>query len=347
MEFVSNATPSSPQQEEGQLRPSLHGLPSLRNEDIYSDSYGEDQIIRTDKKWSSVEVRSELSATPCQRSLHSGTVWEDNLIIFGGYDGMQRVNDLHVFNFSEKTWRCIHPNISDTHAPSPRDRHIAVVWNKELYVFGGFDGQNRVNDMYACDLSDFPSLQWRAVPAVSGDPPSPRHSHSAVVYQNNMYIFGGYDGTYKRDLHRYDFQRGQWTMVQAYGDVPRARYRGTCSVYRNLMILHGGHDGSRHLGDTCSFNFETSTWHTVATAGAEPAPRDSHVSGAFNVLLIPTTDYLPTYLPTFLLLSLLSSLFFSNALLTICYLLSLQWCTRIRFTSSVEALETPWATSTS
>lgn len=24
--------------------------------------------------------------------------------------------------------------------------------------------------------------------------PSPRHSHNAVVYQDSMYVFGGYDG---------------------------------------------------------------------------------------------------------------------------------------------------------
>lgn len=29
--------------------------------------------------------------------------------------------------------------------PSPRDRHIAVVYDNSLYIFGGFDGEARVN----------------------------------------------------------------------------------------------------------------------------------------------------------------------------------------------------------
>ena len=32
-------------------------------------------------------------------------------------------------------------------------------------------------------------------------PPTARHSHSAVVFEDSMYIFGGYDGHYKNDFH--------------------------------------------------------------------------------------------------------------------------------------------------
>ena len=32
--------------------------------------------------------------------------------------------------------------------PTPRDRHIAVVHNRSIFIFGGYDGFNRVNDFY-------------------------------------------------------------------------------------------------------------------------------------------------------------------------------------------------------
>jgi hypothetical protein len=112
---------------------------------------------------------------PCQRSLHAGSIWKDNLIIFGGYDGHQRINDLYSYSFKTHQWRLLrdhHPNnieihhhhhhnhdytnndnyntignnsINSSRAPSPRDRHIAVVYGNGLYIFGGFDGQSRVN----------------------------------------------------------------------------------------------------------------------------------------------------------------------------------------------------------
>lgn len=52
------------------------------------------------RRWQRVEVKSDSFTVPCQRSLHSGTIWRDNMIIFGGYDGHQRVNDLHFYNFT-------------------------------------------------------------------------------------------------------------------------------------------------------------------------------------------------------------------------------------------------------
>jgi leucine-zipper-like transcriptional regulator 1 len=89
---------------------------------------------------------------------------------------------------------------------------------------------------------------------------------------------GGYDGSYKSDLHEFDFTSSRWNAVPAAGRRPRARYRGTCVVYKNWMILNGGHDGSRHLSDTFLFDFATKTWSSVITEGPPPIPRDSHVS---------------------------------------------------------------------
>lgn len=90
--------------------------------------------------WEVVEA-TDASTIPCQRSLHAGAVWKDYFIIFGGYDGLNRVNDLHAFHFPTNTWS---PLLAEN-APTPRDRHIAVVYENSLYIFGGFDGHTRVN----------------------------------------------------------------------------------------------------------------------------------------------------------------------------------------------------------
>jgi hypothetical protein len=90
--------------------------------------------------WEVIEPR-EGSAVPCQRSLHAGAVWKDYFVVFGGYDGLHRVNDLYSFHFRTGVWKLL----SNTDAPSPRDRHVAVVHENNLYIFGGFDGLARVN----------------------------------------------------------------------------------------------------------------------------------------------------------------------------------------------------------
>jgi hypothetical protein len=115
-------------------------------------------------------------------------------------------------------------------------------------------------------------------------PPSPRHSHAAVVYKNFMYIFGGYDGSYRSDFHEFDLDQWIWRPVISVGGgrSPRARYRSTACVRRDTMILFGGHDGTRHLADVHLFDFVNMTWSLLVAAGVPPMPRDSHVSVTYR-----------------------------------------------------------------
>ena len=91
--------------------------------------------------WSEIIPRVG-STVPCPRSMHAGAVWRSNLYIFGGYDGRQRSNDLHVYNFPTNCWT---HHIVEGVVPSRRDRHSAVVYMNSLVIFGGYDGMTRVN----------------------------------------------------------------------------------------------------------------------------------------------------------------------------------------------------------
>lgn len=72
-----------------------------------------------------------------------------------------------------------------------------------MLVFGGFVHGERTNSLYKCNLT---TMQWE-IPHFSGTPPVGRSGHSAVVYNNAMYIFGGVEestealnDTWKLDL---------------------------------------------------------------------------------------------------------------------------------------------------
>lgn len=247
------------------------------------------------------------SSSPTARSLHASAVWRDQMFIFGGYDGTSRRNDFYSFHFKHRMWTRIDervghaPSQGDSNAtenandaqhlfpnvningqvggqpPSPRDRHSAVVYGNGFYVFGGFDGHARVNDLYKYDIDE--NVWSRIIPSsLSTGIPTPRHSHSAVVYQNAMYIFGGYDGSYSCNVYKYDFLNNVWTSVNTVGRIPRARYRASCVVYNDTMIIHGGHDGTRHLSDTHVLDMNTKCWTSLANVrGTTPFPRDSQV----------------------------------------------------------------------
>lgn len=226
--------------------------------------------------WSEVDVSQDGQSTPpSPRSLHAAAVLNGVLYVFGGYDGTQRVNTFHAFSFAEKRWSPVLPSAHSGPAPTPRDRHVSFSFGNSFYVHGGFDGRSRVSDMYGFDFS---TMSWREINTTSGRVPSARHSHSAVVYGQSVYIAFGYDGSYKSDIHEYDFAQSRWNAVPAAGRRPRARYRATAVVHKKYMIVYGGHDGVRHLSDTNVFDLETKTWSNLMTQGPAPVPRDSHVS---------------------------------------------------------------------
>jgi hypothetical protein len=143
--------------------------------------------------WSEVETNG--GTAPAPRSLHTAAILNGVMYVFGGYDGNTRVNSFHAYSFAEKRWSPVLPSTSVGGTPSPRDRHIAFAFGNSVYIHGGFDGISRVSDFWGFDLS---SMTWREVEVLGGRPPSPRHSHSSIVWRDCFYCWGGYDGSYSK-----------------------------------------------------------------------------------------------------------------------------------------------------
>ena len=239
-------------------------------------------------QWKYVVSKSGTESVPRQRSLHTGVVVGDALYIFGGYDGTNRLNDLHRFDFTTCMWTQL--VASNGLAPSPRDRVAAASYRDALYVFGGYDGANRVNDMWRFDTNRY---TWQ-ICEIIGLPPSARHSHSVVEYDGKIFVLFGYDGNYKADIHEYSIARKTWVPIQAKGQVPRPRYRTSVVAHNSSLIVFGGHDGLKHLDDLNIFDLKTNTWTLVEpvvpmssmgpyafrtitpSTSSPPAHRDSH-----------------------------------------------------------------------
>lgn len=75
-----------------------------------------------------------------------------------------------------------------------RDASVNCLSSCILSFAGGFDGRSRVSDFHGFNVN---TQTWNEVQHIAGDPPSPRHSHAAVVYNDSMFVFGGYDGSYR------------------------------------------------------------------------------------------------------------------------------------------------------
>jgi hypothetical protein len=90
-----------------------------------------------------------------------------------------------------------------------------------MYVFGGYDNSSRLNELHRLNLD---TLTWSGALSPSGTPPSARSAHTAVIYGNYTYIFGGYNGSsYLNDLHRTDLS----TIISVFRGRPALRFDGS------------------------------------------------------------------------------------------------------------------------
>ncbi|KAK6522642.1 hypothetical protein TWF281_002078 [Arthrobotrys megalospora] len=129
--------------------------------------------------WTLVDNYGEI---PSVRMGHTTTYWRDNkLIVFGG-ENENRVYlaDVYLFDITTSTWS--QPQISGP-VPRGRSRHSVCLHDDKLYVIGGTNGSDVLDDLVYLDLN---TMTWSRAWKFVG-----RFDHASWVYKNRLYVFGG------------------------------------------------------------------------------------------------------------------------------------------------------------
>lgn len=104
--------------------------------------------------WRLVETVGEA---PQQRANHSSALLEETqeLFIFGGWNGRERLNDVHILDTQTSTWSC--PNVGGL-LPHPRAGMTLTALRGRLYLFGGSGTSSKC----FCDLQilDRDEMAW-------------------------------------------------------------------------------------------------------------------------------------------------------------------------------------------
>ena len=198
------------------------------------------------RTWSRPSVKGVI---PSSRDGHSATICNAKMYIFGGFeDDIDRFSqEVHCLDLQSLVWSHVMTRGSP---PSWRDFHTLSCIGNKLYVFGGrsdregpYHTSSEVYDdtVYSLDLSKH---VWERVsgPRTSSSPVG-RRSHSAFVFNNQLFIFGGFNAVLKlhyNDLHRFDPERREWTLVSTQGKAPCPRRRQSCCLLGSRLFLFGG-----------------------------------------------------------------------------------------------------------
>ena len=134
------------------------------------------------------------------------------MIVFGGFAGGTRSNDIAIYNFPSNTWTNVEIS-EDNDKPCPRSGHQAVVCKGNMYIFGGKDDSSqKLNDFWSFNIAD---QKWLQVTA-GGEAPYERSGHSMSVFEDFIILFGGiWDVTKElNDLHVYHTNKNEWVSLQ-------------------------------------------------------------------------------------------------------------------------------------
>lgn len=187
-----------------------------------------------------VTLLNSGSGGPSPRAGACGAVINDSFAVFGGYDGFNYYNDHWLFNFEAGNWTQLDVNTSSAELPSPRAYHSCEVFKGELASFGGMG----VNDaLYNDFLSyNYEAGVWSTWSSKTAGP-SARAFVSTALHGDDMYFYGGYDGSLQSDTWMYEFGKGEWiddTAAGAFG--PLAAY--TSGVIKGEYHVLSGYDGT-------------------------------------------------------------------------------------------------------
>ncbi|CAD5117904.1 DgyrCDS6649 [Dimorphilus gyrociliatus] len=199
-------------------------------------------------KWKLPEVSGKV---PGPRDGHSACLIKDSMYIFAGFEEETERFSSSIFAVDLNTYQWSEATYSGTPA-SYRDFHTSVTLDdRYMVVFGGrcdASGPSELYREYYCNKLHFFDTDrkvWFQLDP-SGAKVKGRRSHSAFVYNNKIYIFGGYNSLtreHMKDLLCFDSEFGTWLNVGK--DIiglegPCARRRQVSCLVGSRVFIFGG-----------------------------------------------------------------------------------------------------------
>jgi len=229
-----------------------------------------------------VKVVAKPDSSPPSRVCHSAVVYGDRMYVFGGHvpDPLNFIRDVkddfYSYHLTTKKWEPV--VLRSGSEPLPfKTEHTAVVHKNCMYLFGGYsNGTLGYRDVSVYEYN-FDTKTCTRVEA-GGTVPPDRSAHTAVVYKDNMYILGGWDGSVSNnDFYVYNFDSRTWAEVEYAGPPPPCVRSHSAVVYEDSMVVFGGYGENTHPTGIFIFHFPSKRWREIKTSPpSAPVTPSSH-----------------------------------------------------------------------
>ncbi|MED6111165.1 hypothetical protein PIB30_049921 [Stylosanthes scabra] len=226
--------------------------------------------------------------SPPPRSAHQAVAWKNYIYIFGGeftspnQERFHHYKDFWMLDLKTNQWEQL--NLKG--CPSPRSGHRMVLYKHKIILFGGFYDTLRevryYNDLFVFDLDQF---KWQEIKPKPGAMwPSGRSGFQLFVYQDDIFLYGGYSkevssdkngsekGIVHSDMWSLDPKTWEWNKVKKSGMPPGPRAGFSMCVHKRRALLFGGVVDMEVEGDVMmslfmnelyGFQLDTNRWYPI------------------------------------------------------------------------------------
>uniref|UniRef100_A0A3P8U4Q0 Leucine zipper like post translational regulator 1 n=1 Tax=Amphiprion percula TaxID=161767 RepID=A0A3P8U4Q0_AMPPE len=210
---------------------------------------------------------------PAPRYHHSAVVYGSSMFVFGGYTGdiysnsnLKNKNDLFEYKFATGQWTEWKVEGS---LPVARSAHGATVYSDKLWIFAGYDGNARLNDMWTISLQDREHACWEEIDQ-SGEIPPSCCNFPVAVCRDKMFVFSGQSGAkITNNLFQFEFRGHMWTriptehLLRGSPPPPQRRYGHTMVAFDRHLYVFGGAADNTLPNELHCYDVDSQTWEVI------------------------------------------------------------------------------------
>uniref|UniRef100_A0A8C2D2C5 Leucine-zipper-like transcription regulator 1 n=1 Tax=Cyprinus carpio TaxID=7962 RepID=A0A8C2D2C5_CYPCA len=209
---------------------------------------------------------------PAPRYHHSAVVYGSSMFVFGGYTGdiysnsnLKNKNDLFEYKFATGQWT----EWKVEGRLVARSAHGATVYNDKLWIFAGYDGNARLNDMWTISLQDREQAYWEEIEQ-SGEIPPSCCNFPVAVCRDKMFVFSGQSGAkITNNLFQFEFKGHIWTriptehLLRGSPPPPQRRYGHTMVAFDRHLCVFGGAADNTLPNELHCYDVDSQTWEVI------------------------------------------------------------------------------------
>lgn len=250
-----------------------HSIVSIGNDKVLlfggkADKSNSDETWIFDLKLNSWELISTKNK-PSGLAGHSLCLIDTSkVLLFGGATSANNFsNESWIFDINQSTWNAV----TTSNNPTGRTGHsICKIEDNKLFLFGGFDGKNTLNDIWKLNLENF---EWEQITLDNLIMPAEIQGHSLHYVGNNQIILLGDDyNHFFFQYWNYNFVSQNWVQKNPY--VKPIGNWSMCQIRQNQMLLFGCDIGNSH-SETWLYNISNEKWNQIYQK-IKPETRTNH-----------------------------------------------------------------------